>query len=206
MSDKLEEELTTAFVHFGRMFAKGSVIVEGFVTDVDGVNYTCSVNVPRNSNGSSIDNIYYNVPLKILRGSQASFIEIPHITSHCLLTFKDNNTQRPTLYSVDQCDKILVRVGTVTLEINTGKDSENNDIASFVFNGGSQGNMVLIQKAVDKLNIIEQDINKLKTSFSTWVVVPSDGGAALKAAAASWSGSKLTETKKEDLENKNILQ
>jgi hypothetical protein len=206
MQDNLEEELAQAFVRLCRMFSKGSVILEGFIIDVNLDTFTCTVNIPRNSWGTSVDNYFYKVPLKVLQGSQASLVEIPHVTSHCLLTFKDNNIQRPQLYLVDQCDKLLIKIGNSTLEINTGKDDNGNDTPGIIFNGGEQGNTVLLGKVVEKLNLLEKDINKLRTSFNTWVVVPSDGGAALKAASTGWSSQNLTVTNEDDLKNKNILQ
>ena len=66
---------------------------------------------------------------------------------------------------------------------------------------GSFGGLIKIDEIVTKLNNLESDINDLKTAFSSWVVVPSDGGAALKAITATWFGSSLTPTVKGDLEN-----
>ena len=125
-----EELLAEALIKFGKMFCKASVIIDGFVIDVDETNYSCTVNVPLNSNGKTIDNIYYKVPLKILQGSQASFVEIPKVTTHCLICFKDNNIQRPQLYGVDICDKILVKIGDSIFYV---------DSDGFTFSNGSYG-------------------------------------------------------------------
>ncbi len=38
-----------------------------------------------------------------------------------------------------------------------------------------------LEDLVKKLNAIEKDINDFKGSFGSWVAVPNDGGAALKA-------------------------
>jgi hypothetical protein len=46
-------------------------------------------------------------------------------------------------------------------------------------------------KTKTELDTLKTDINNLKTIFSTWVVVPKDGGAALKTAAAAWYGSPV---------------
>ena len=59
---------------------------------------------------------------------------------------------------------------------------------------------------VERLNKIEQDINNLKQAFTSWTPTPQDGGAALKTVVASWSGSKLTATKVEDIESETIKQ
>jgi len=43
--------------------------------------------------------------------------------------------------------------------------------------------------------------NTLKAAFTSWVVVPTDGGAALKAITAAWAGSTITPTVLADIEN-----
>ncbi len=58
-----------------------------------------------------------------------------------------------------------------------------------------------VTAAVD--NAIKQEINKLKNIFTAWAPVVNDGGAALKAALATWS-SPLAEKQKADYENKNV--
>jgi hypothetical protein len=70
--------------------------------------------------------------------------------------------------------------------------------------GEAEGGLVKVNDLVTKLNNIESDLNTLKTAFSSWVVVPSDGGAALKAITATWSGQQLTQTTVNDLENDNV--
>jgi len=70
--------------------------------------------------------------------------------------------------------------------------------------GDNYGGIVISQKVADELNEIKQDINTLKTVLSAWVVVPGDGGAALKTAAATWAGSQLVTTNKTDLENDKV--
>lgn len=59
---------------------------------------------------------------------------------------------------------------------------------------------------MERLNKIEQDLNKIKQAFTSWVPKPQDGGSALKTAASSWAGSKLEETKVEDIESETIKQ
>ncbi len=78
--------------------------------------------------------------------------------------------------------------------------------AGVVFNGGALGGMVKIGDLISKLNAVEQQLNSLKTVFTTWVPVPSDGGAALKTAVASWAGNNITLTVAGDLENNNVKQ
>lgn len=39
---------------------------------------------------------------------------------------------------------------------------------------------------------IQNDIGSLKAAFNSWVVVPNDGGGALKASSATWAGTPIT--------------
>lgn len=67
--------------------------------------------------------------------------------------------------------------------------------------GNVNGGILISQNTADKFNAIEQDLNSIKQAFASWGVVPNDGGAALKAATATWSSQMLTETQATDLEN-----
>lgn len=73
-----------------------------------------------------------------------------------------------------------------------------------VINGGENEGLVKVVELAEKLNAIENDINNLKSIFSSWVPVVYDGGASLKAAAASWVAQSLQTTSKEDIENPKI--
>ena len=73
-----------------------------------------------------------------------------------------------------------------------------------VINGGENEGLVKVVELAEKLNAIENDINNLKSIFSSWVPVVYDGGASLKAAAASWASQSLQTTSKEDIENPKI--
>lgn len=69
---------------------------------------------------------------------------------------------------------------------------------------GSLGGLVIVANMVARMNILENDINSIKSAFSSWVVAPGDGGAALKAAAATWFGTTLTPTIDADIENDKV--
>ena len=74
------------------------------------------------------------------------------------------------------------------VRIDTEKMSAHINRESIIFNGGDLGGLIKIEDLTKRLNLIENDINKLKTAMSGWVPAPQDGGAALKTAAASWFG------------------
>jgi hypothetical protein len=95
-------------------------------------------------------------------------------------------------------------VGIIMVNESTGFVGLYSQIDSVQFNGGVYGGLIKIEELVSKLNAIESDINSLKQAFSSWVPVPNDGGAALKASAGTWFGQQLIETQKSGLENPNI--
>jgi hypothetical protein len=70
--------------------------------------------------------------------------------------------------------------------------------------GDQYGGLVKVADLVTKLNNLENDINLLKTAFSTWIVVPSDGGAALKVVTATWTGQTLTPTVVNDIQSTTV--
>lgn len=72
------------------------------------------------------------------------------------------------------------------------------------FNGGNLGGLIKIKELTERLNIIENDINDLKTVFSAWTPAAQDGGAALKTAAVDWAGTQLSLTSRNDYENTKI--
>jgi len=59
--------------------------------------------------------------------------------------------------------------------------------------------VALAQKVFDEIDALRTtvanivtDVNNLKTAFSAWIPVPSDGGAALQAATTAWSGASIS--------------
>lgn len=120
---------------------------------------------------------------------------------------------KPTVSSYVQLAYINKKTGIITkyssidsFEIKISDKQLNIDSTEISFNGGSNGGMVVPLSLLSRLNLIEQDINDLKQVFTTWVIAPTDGGLALKTAAATWYGSSLTETQITDIENQDIKQ
>lgn len=60
--------------------------------------------------------------------------------------------------------------------------------------GVNYGGLAKTDDIKTRLNNIETKVNQLITAMSAWVVIPNDGGAALKTAAATFYGSSLTAT------------
>lgn len=100
----------------------------------------------------------------------------------------------------------VVIVGSLTSDIYQLVVLAVDRADTIIVHGGKRGGLVLVEELTDKLNSIEQEINQLKKILASWTPVPNDGGASLKGALVSWSGSHLTETQRRDIENPNIKQ
>jgi len=122
---------------------------------------------------------YYNVRLQAIKAEPNGFCLIPKVGSMAIAV-KIEDTSSMMIINAIEYTKVIMR-------------------------GGKNGGLVNVVDLVSKLNAIERDVNNLKNALSTWVPVPQDGGAALKTVCTSWAGSALTETTRDDLEDKNII-
>lgn len=106
--------------------------------------------------------------------------------------------------NINDGTKLTITENGISLNVKDGITLDIDDRAA-VFNGGDLGGLINIADLTDRLNTIEKDINNLKKVFATsWSPVAQDGGAALKTAAASWSGTQLTLTKRGDYEDEAV--
>lgn len=86
----------------------------------------------------------------------------------------------------------------------TGYVSMFSEVESIELNGSNYDGLVRVADLTTKLNNLENKVNSILTAFTTWVVVPADGGAALKALTTPIS-TQLTVTTQAEIENKTIL-
>ena len=179
-----EAELAESLQRAIRNVMRNSLIVDGIIINTDNAEtqYTCDVQLTA-SDGQPV---FTSVPLRVLVGSGASFVEIPELNSECLMCFRDGNSGRPQILMIDKVLKILVNCNEV------------------IFNGGDLGGMVKVIELTAKLNKVESDLNTIKGAFETWVPVAGDGGAALKTAATIWAGETITLTERADIEDTTI--
>ncbi len=155
-------------------------VVVGKVVSVDNSLMVCEVEIQ--GRPSRLD-----VRLRSVIDEQEKGILIyPKVNSYVLVGLIENKLESSFICGYSEIDKI--RLLNCNIELN-------ND---------TYGGIVISQRVADELNGIKQDINTLKTVLSTWVVAPGDGGAALKAAAATWAGSQLVIINKTDLENNKV--
>lgn len=183
MIDNSEEEdqMADAFIRAVGALQRNAYVIDGIVTAVGyPQNYTCTVTI-----GTAPDTPVTLPPvlMRVLSTSQASFLEIPAVGSNCIICFRDGKAGRPQLLWVDKADKLLLNYGLIQA------------------NGGNNGGMINVEPAVTRYNLIENDVNSLKNAFMAWVVVPNDGGAALKAIAAAWAGNPLAVTTRDEIED-----
>ena len=192
-----ENEIEQGLIRAIKNMMKYSLICEGKIVNTDEAEtkFVCDVQMLTDGNPT-----YLQVPLKVLQGSQASFIEIPNMGSYCLISFRDGNKDRPQILFVDSVLKILVNCSSIKIETNSF--IINSD--STIFNEGLNGGLTKVAELTQKLNNLEDNVNNLKDVFTGWTPVPSDGGAALKTAAATWAGDKLTKTEQAEIEDTTI--
>lgn len=103
---------------------RGLHIVEGTIVEVDKTKFTCDIELTSNVR---IDDL----PLKVLKGEQASFIEIPKVDTNCLISFKNGNIHRPQLDKIFECEEYIVKIDNVNLNIKKDlfkTDCETNSI------------------------------------------------------------------------------
>ena len=71
------------------------------------------------------------------------------------------------------------------------------------------GHAVDINRVVERLNAIEEDLNALRAAFNKWIPSPNDGGAALQTILTNklggWAAQDIAKTKISDLENPEIV-
>jgi hypothetical protein len=127
----------------------------------------------------------FNIRLQSEINSNNGLCIFPVVGSVVIVTFMNNLTGFVSTFS--EIDKILI-------------DATNE----VVFDGGTNGGFVKVTELTNKINVLENDINTLKTLLSTWVPVPSDGAASLKATLSTYFSQNITPTIKTDIENDKI--
>lgn len=176
-----------------------AICVDGVIKTVHEADFTCTVTV------GDID--FYAVPMKVLiSATQPSVVEVPTVGTKCTLLFKDKSMDRPTMLYVQSSDKLLIKIGSSTVDIQ-------NDLIKF--NGGSLNGLVKIDDLVTKLNNLESRANGIVTSFTTLSAAMTALGAvpvlgtALGTAITTATTpviTPLTPTVRANIENTKIKQ
>ena len=159
-------------------------VLSGVVKSVDEANAECTVELTSGVDGEELDGVMLNV----ITANAAGVYGLPAVNANCLVGVVDGSGKWELLRA-EKYSKWMVAADSL-----------------IQLNDGSKGGLVVVGELVSKINVLEQDLNTIKTVFKTWAPVPNDGGAALKAAAGSWAGQTITETTASDIENTKIKQ
>lgn len=150
------------------------------------------------------------VNLQANQGCDFGLCIFPEVGSYVVVGFVADGAAGVVLLSekIESAEIVIGKSSAVMdadgLRIDVDGISAHLDKNAVTFNGGKLGGLVRVEDLTKRLNIIENDINKLKTAIAGWTPVPQDGGAALKTAVTSWAGAQLTPTKRDDYENKKV--
>ncbi len=133
---------------------------------------------------------YYGV----LLGIGGRYVK-PAPGSKVLLGVIEGHAAHTVLVFAEEKEEEIITAGNFTIKIS------NNEI---LINGNAYGGLVISSEVADDLNEIKRDLNTLKTVFNSWIITPSDGGAALKTAAQTWASQNLNMTNATELENEHV--
>lgn len=160
------------------------VVMDADVVSVDETSMTCTVKL---ANGQDIQ----EVQLKALKEASDCVVIVPVVGSTVQMI---RMVAGWLVISCDEVDKVIVKAAT-KVQI---------DCEDVEFNGGGNDGLAITKRLVERLNLLEKDINELKQVFAQWSPVSNDGGAALRAKANLWLQQLLTETQQADIENPKV--
>ena len=98
----------------------------------------------------------------------------------------------------------VVIVGSLTGDLDHLVVLSMDRAEEVIINGGKLGGLIKVQELTQKLNALESEVNDLKQLFAWWVPVKGDGGAVLRGLLGSWSGKRLTQSRREDYEDTKV--
>lgn len=131
----------------------------------------------------------------IIDGDNGMYV-IPEVGSVVLLV-RIGEDEDFMVIGCEKYNKVVIKGEEISLVI-----SQEN----IIFNGNRLDSFLPdINKLVDKINKLEQQVNDLKDVFTNWTPVAQDGGAKLKLGVTSWASQKITETTKDDIKDEKIL-
>lgn len=125
----------------------------------------------------------------------------PIIEDVRLVAHFDDSTTNAGFIAVPKVDSFVI---VSYLNPSTAFVSMVSEVDALYLNGNTYGGLVKVVDLVTKLNNVENDLNTVKAAFAAWVVVPGDGGAALKAIAAAWAAATITPTVRANIENTEV--
>lgn len=160
------------------------------------------------------------VPLRLLNVGSAVLKVVPTVGSTAVVTNINGTSETMMFLAYLSIDKIEFVRGTCKVSLSIDEKNSNNDAISveigktsmlltgdtITFNGGNKDGIPVSRSVAARLNNIESDINTLKSLLSSWITIPSDGGASLKVLLGTWYTNSLQKTSIRDIENDKIKQ
>jgi hypothetical protein len=186
MSDRAIEEAVRKLA--GTQFRDNVTVVQATVVSYDIPSRTCYCTPISGEAVTDLPNV------QLMAEVDDGILLLPTVGSTVFVVYSTHHAPFIALFS--EVDQIILISGGAQIKIsNTGLVQ---------FNDGTYGGLIQIAQLITKLNNLEKDLNTLKTAFTTWVPVPDDGGAALKAETATWAGDEITLTLQAELENTTV--
>ena len=187
--DFQEQKIAEGLRKIAQQYGGGGLLQGATVKTVHADKFTCDVET---DNEDELPGVLY----KSVSGGNVDVIFQPAVDSKVFI-MQIADSDEWVVLKFGTIDKVFIKVGDSSLLITTD---------SIEMNGGSLGGMVKLEALVSVINAIKADLNNLKTAFNSWTPVPSDGGAALKTIAATWTSSHISNTTNSDLENTKVKQ
>lgn len=127
------------------------------VTAVDMDELTCDVE-PLDGGAE-----YFGVRLRsVIDGSEGGFVVIPKVDSTVLVSLINNNDQSAYVSGIGEAEEIWMK-------------------------GNDFGGLVKVGELNSDMEKVKAFMEAVQNAFSSWVVVPNDGGAALKALSSAFT-------------------
>jgi len=171
-------------------------VVQGIATNINFDQQTCDVE----SLAGKAD--FKEVKLKgVIKNDDTGFIVYPKEGSDVTVCIIEGDEANAFVCQVTEIDSILIHLkngGNTIFKQHLKADG------SLEFNGGDLGGLINVVELVAELNKSQNDLNSLKSAINSWVPVPNDGGAALKAILATFTGATVTPTTRTNIEDTKI--
>lgn len=172
----------------------------GVVISVDTINDTCEIEPMDGPNHPA-------AKLRAVEDSNfdSRVVIYPKVGSKVVYLFVNNDPNNVIVVSVSDFESIIIQNSPSSFKLNIAADGKVViDSPEIKFNNGPNGGLVKSEPVSDSFNDVINVINVLKDIFTSWTPVPNDGGAALKALAAAWASSMMSNVAQTAYENSDI--
>jgi len=124
---------------------------------------------------------FHKVRLKpAVNGDDLGTIIYPKVGSECTFVVCNGDANSAQLWNAEKVDRILWK-------IEGGAQIEVKNDGTLELNGDQYGGLVKQQELKDQLAKLNAFMQNVQQAFTSWVTVPNDGGAALKANSSQFT-------------------